>query len=253
MSDAQRTCILKIGGSEVGPESDLDPLTSLVKARIEDGWRVIVVHGGGREVSEIHETLGHEPRRVRGLRVTPEKEMPAVTMVLRGLVNARLVSALVRGGVSALGMSGVDLGVMSANFLNARELGRVGGPPRVDVDAIERLLGAGVVPVFCSVCLGPDHQPLNVNADTVAHTLAVSLQAESLDFASDVAGVRTEDGIASELRPADVRQLIQADLVTGGMIPKLQAAVAAVSSGVAGVRIGTLASLRAGTATEVHR
>lgn len=252
MSEAG-TCVLKIGGTEVGPDSDLRPLTRLVKARRKEGWRVIVVHGGGREVSDVHETMGHEPRRVRGLRVTPEEEMPAVTMVLRGVVNVRLVAALVRAGMPALGMSGVDLAVMRSEFLNARELGRVGGPPRVDVDTIERLLGADVVPVFCSVCLGPDHRPLNVNADTVAHTLAVSLQAERLDFASDVEGVRTETGFASELRPADIRQLIKAELVTGGMIPKLQAAVAAVSSGVSGVRIGTLATLRAGTATEVHR
>ena len=251
--DATKTCILKIGGAEVGPEKDLRPLVRLVKARRKEGWRVVVVHGGGSEVSAVHETMGHEPRRVRGLRVTPEKEMPAVTMVLRGVVNTRVVASLVQAGMPALGMSGVDLGVMRSDFLNARELGRVGGPPRVDVDALGRLLEAGMVLVFCSVCMGPDHRPLNVNADTVAHTLAVSLRAESLDFASDVKGVRTESGYASELCPADVRKLIQAELVTGGMIPKLQAAVAAVSTGVEGVRIGTLATLRAGTATEVHR
>ena len=183
-----RAVVIKVGGAQVNP-SRLSRLARLVAERRRDDLGVILVHGGGSEVARIQEAMGHPPRKVRGLRVTPEPAMDAVTAALRGLVNSRVVAALVARDLPALGLCGADLCLLRSDFLNSRELGRVGGPPSVNVERLGTLLQAGLLPVLASVCMGPDGRLLNVNADTVAHSVAVALGAQVLEFVSDVPGV----------------------------------------------------------------
>jgi acetylglutamate kinase len=131
-------------------------------------------------------------------------------------------------------------------------LGRVGGPPRVDSDRLLSLLAQRVMPVVAPVSLGVDGDPVNVNADTVAHALAVAVQAASLEFVSDVPGVLLEgDEVAGRLSAAEAQRLLAGSAIRGGMIPKLQAALAAVDAGVGRVRIGDLDAMNENTATEI--
>jgi acetylglutamate kinase len=212
-----------------------------------------LVHGGGPEIGQLHERLGISFRKHHGLRVTTEKSMPIVTMVLCGLVNKRIVARLVAAGLPAVGLSGVDLGLLTTQFLNREDLGRVGGPPRVDTGLLRELLKQRRIPVLAPVCLGPDGAPTNVNADTVAHAIAAAMSATELEFLSDVPGVRMpHDGTARHLSPRRVERLLASTAIRGGMIPKLQAALAAVDAGIERVRIGNLDTLMENTATEIH-
>ena len=213
---------------------------------------MVLVHGGGREIGELHELLGVPFRTVGGVRVTSTSSMALVTMVLCGAVNKRLVAHLVSSGVDALGISGADLGLIRSAFLNPDRLGRVGGAPVVSAVTLKSLLAPGRVLVLAPVCLGPDGDLVNVNADSVAQAVAVAVGAEVLEFVTDVDAVRTRDGDADRLSPAEVQALIEDEVALGGMIPKLHAALAALDGGIPRVRLGSLGSLARGAATEVR-
>jgi acetylglutamate kinase len=155
-------------------------------------------------------------------------------------------------GLDCLGVSGVDLGLLRAPLKDARNLGRVGGPPSVDAGRLRSVLENVDVLVVSPVSIGPDGSAVNVNADDAAHAIATALGAASLDFVSDIPGVRgADDAVLADLAPHDVTGLISDGVVRGGMVPKLKAAVAAVSAGVQRVRIGDLASMAAGVATVI--
>jgi len=246
------TTVLKVGGAQLQGAAQLRRLSAYVARARGAGQAVVLVHGGGPEIGELHRQLALPFRKRRGLRVTPEGSMPLVTMVLCGLVNKRIVARLVSDGLPALGLCGVDRGALRAEFLNRKVLGRVGGPPRVDRARFAELLRAGQVIVLAPVCLGSDGEPVNVNADTVAHAVAAALAAARLEFVSDVAGIRTpQRGIADRLSAAEARQLLGSEAVTGGMIPKLQAALAALDTGIDRVRVGDLPGMMNDTATEI--
>jgi acetylglutamate kinase len=248
----RRLHVIKVGGTLISNPAFLQRLGTHVSGLVEDGCPTIVVHGGGDLVTDLQRRLGVPETKHGGLRATSEEGMQLVTMALRGLANARLVAQLVSCGVEAIGVSGVDLGLLRSDYLNRARLGRVGGPPRVAAGGLARLLTQGLVPVIAPVCLGPAGGLLNVNADTVAHAVAASLEADCLDFVSDVPGVLGEEGqVVRSLSQGEVRALLEGPRVWGGMIPKLQASLAAVSAGVSRVRIGDLESLGRGGATEV--
>lgn len=244
--------VVKVGGAGLVEPQFVDSLVEHVSSLVENGHSVAVVHGGGVEIGELHERLGLVFRKELGLRVTSDEGMDIVTMVLCGLANKRLVAKLNSAGLSALGVSGADLGLLKSSFLNRERLGRVGGPPEVDGDALERLFDTAPVLVIAPVSMGPDGALLNVNADVAAQTIAVALGVTSLDFVTDVEGVKTADGSVERLNASQVNDLIRNNIVTGGMIPKLQASLAALDGGVECVRVGNLTSLRNGSATEVH-
>ncbi len=253
MSPDTSTTVIKIGGARLREEADLAALAELVQQRRAKSERLVVVHGGGAEIGELHRALDLPFEKRLGLRVTSDASMPLVTMVLAGLVNTRLVARLLEAGVPALGLSGVDGGLLRSRFIDHATLGRVGGPPRVDASLLQRLLDTDQVLVVAPVCLGPDGAPVNVNADTAAHALATALRARSLDFISDVPGVLTSDGeVAPRLSSAEVQALLHGAAITGGMIPKLQAALAALDAGVQQVRVGDLQGMQCRTATEIH-
>lgn len=251
---ALRFTVAKIGGAMLDDADELGRLCDHVAARVADGERLVLVHGGGPRISALHDALG-EPRAAHeGLRVTSERGMEITTMVLCGLVNKTLVAALLARGVRAIGLSGIDLGMLRADLADPDRLGRVGDAPQVDVEAIVRWTG-GLVPVIAPVSLGPDGRPVNVNADTAARAIAGALGAARLDFVTDVPGVRGERSKSAPIRRLNAAEaddlLRHPTAVAGGMRPKLRSAVAAVRDGVTHVRVGNLGSLRSGTATEV--
>jgi len=248
----RKTTVIKVGGARLARGEDLERLAAHVRELLNSGERTIVVHGGGPEISELHHRLEVEVEKHEGLRVTRGEGMDLTVMVLCGSVRTRIMEHFAAHDVPALGLSGADLGLLRAPLLDADLLGRVGGPPAVDLEQLERLLALGAVLVITPVSLGPDGRLVNVNADDAAHAIATAVGADSLDFLSNIPGVRDgEDEVIDQIEPAEVPQLVDEGVVRGGMVPKLRAAVAAVRAGVTRVRIGNLSTLADDRATEI--
>lgn len=247
-----RARVVKVGGSRLRDEEFTHRLAAHV-AVLARNTRVVVVHGGGPQIGALHEALGVDYEKNRGLRVTREESMPLVSMALAH-VNESLVSALGAAGVRCLGLRGVDARLMRSDLLDLRRLGRVGHAPTVRGETLRRLLDEVPVIVLSPICLGPDHRPVNVNADDVAQAVAGALRCSVFDLMTDVDGVRADDGrVLRTIDPARVEELVLDGTARGGMIPKLRAARAAISAGVGRVRIGTLESMVGGTCTQVER
>jgi acetylglutamate kinase len=227
-----RTLVIKLGGAAMGEDVDAF-LQDVVLLRFV-GMRPVVVHGGGPEISAWQKRLGIEPRFVNGLRVTDAPTMEVVKMVLTGKIGPDLVSRIHRLGGQAVGMSGEDgptLLVRPRGAEDGHELGYVGEVDQVNPEPVEAVLEQGRIPVVASVGLGVDGEAYNINADTVAAELAVALGAVKLILLTDVEGVRDSQGeLVSSLDRASAERLIASGAVTGGMIPKLRAALRALDA-----------------------
>jgi len=236
--------VLKIGGRA---QSDVDLPNALLEAARRD--RVVVVHGGGDEVSALQRRLGLTPRFNGGRRVTTVDDLEVVQMALSGSANKRLVSAFVSAGIRAVGISGEDDGFLIARATARETLGEVGTPLRIDGALIELLLGAGYVPVISP--LGRDEgtgATLNVNGDDAATAIAIAIGAEELVLVADVPGVMADGVVIPELDIERAVTLVDNGTARDGMAAKLQAARRAVELGVARVRIGNIEAIRSATA-----
>lgn len=248
-TNSQRPTVIKLGGSTLGAHDT--SLRDIATAR-RAGRSIVVVHGGGAMISAWLARAGIEAKFVRGLRATDEASLEIVVAVLAGLVNKTLVAQLSALGAPAIGLSGADAMVLQARPYDD-ELGFVGKIERVNPYAIEELLRLGHLPVIAPIAIEADGgQLLNTNADTAAGEIAAALKAESLVFLTDVEGVLdAEKRLLPTLSAADARALIASGAASGGMIPKLEAAVRAASAGCAtrivdGTRGGALAGLFSG-------
>jgi acetylglutamate kinase len=225
------TIVIKLGGSSL-EEAKANVLEDVVLLRYV-GMNPVVVHGGGPEISAMQERMGMESKFVDGLRVTDEASMEVVKMVLTGKVNPDLVMALNGLGGQAVGMSGEDgpsILVKPMPSVNGEDLGFVGEVAQINAEPITALLERNYIPVVASIGLGYDGKSYNVNADTVAAELAVSLGARKLILLTDVEGVKDAGGrLISEIVAHDVTDRIQDGTITGGMIPKVKASVRALS------------------------
>ncbi|MGE5333228.1 MAG: acetylglutamate kinase, partial [Nitrososphaerota archaeon] len=194
------------------------------------GARPVLVHGGGPEINEWLDRMGLPRRFERGLRVTDAATLDVVRMVLAGKINGDLVRLLGSLGGRAVGLTGLDGGLLRARQV-APDLGYVGAVTSVDAGAITALSTAGFIPVVAPIALGEDGAVLNVNADDAAADLARGLSAAKLLYLSDVPGILDEQGrLLSELSDADVRALITQGIIAGGMIPKAEAALRALET-----------------------
>jgi acetylglutamate kinase len=224
------TMVIKLGGAAAAT-SDVDAvLQDIVLLRFV-GMRPVLVHGGGPEISSWQERMGMTPRFVNGLRVTDAATMEVVKMVLTGKVGPELVSRIHRLGGNAIGLSGEDgptLLVRPAQH-DGEDLGLVGEVDHVNVEPVVSILDQGRIPVVASIGLGYDGEAYNVNADTVAAELAVALRATKLIVMTDVDGVHDHDGtLLSELDRGRAAALISDGVISGGMIPKVRAALRAL-------------------------
>jgi acetylglutamate kinase len=241
--------VIKVGGNELD-----DPafLAGLVAELVAFAEAPVLVHGGGKEISAALEHYGQPVQFIDGMRVTPPESMDIMEMVVCGRVNRRLVAHLVQAGRQAIGMSGVDLGLLRCEPLRIAEgdLGRVGLVTQVGVERLHALLAPGWLPVIAPVALG-EHDGLtyNVNADMVALAIAGALAANAaveLVFVSNVPGVLMAEQPIADLPAHTIEAYIQSGAISGGMIPKVRSARAALEQGVAAVRITNLAGLRTG-------
>ena len=228
------TIVVKIGGSTLGShDTTLHDLVTLQR----QGINSVVVHGGGKIISEWMAKQGVMPRFVRGLRVTDAPSLDIVVAVLTGLINKNLVASMVELGARSIGISGADDGMLRADIRDP-ELGLVGDVVDVNTDPIKAVLESGCIPIIAPVGVktGEDGaiKPtlLNINADTAAGEIAAALGASRLVFLTDVQGVLdTTRRLIPRLTERQARGLISSNVAAGGMIPKLEACLTALHSG----------------------
>ena len=213
------TRVIKIGGNEMNAPGFLEELAAQL-ARLAAAEPLVVVHGGGQDIAALQARLGLEPVKVDGLRVTDAESLAVAQMVLSGHTNKHVVRALLAAGLDAVGLSGVDGGLLRCRKKAhpTVDLGLVGEVTAVRVDLITRLLDAGTLPVISPISLGEDGQIYNVNADEAAGAIAQALPAQALDFVSNVPGVLQDGRLLSTLSPTQAEALISQGIIDGGMI-----------------------------------
>ncbi len=237
-----RTVVIKYGGNALSPDAD-DAEDAVAAAFAADvallrrvGIRVVVVHGGGPQITALSQRLGLRPRFVRGRRVTDPATLDVVKMALLGQVNPRLVGLVAGAGARAVGLSGTDGGLIRAR--PAPGLGAVGEVADVRTDLLRTLLDDGAVPVVATLGRDPDGAVCNINADTVAGAVAVALGADKLIYLTDVPGLYESFGTAdsqllSEVGADRLRAMLAAGNLRAGMVPKVESIVDALDGGVA--------------------
>lgn len=235
--------VLKIGGNVLNDETRLEEALSAFSSIPE---RKILVHGGGRAATSLAARLGIEAKMVEGRRITDDAMLEVVTMVYGGLMNKGLVAKLQSRGLNALGLTGADLNVFEAHKRTGTEIdyGWVGDIDRVNTDKLLPLLESEVIPVMAPLTHDGNGHLLNTNADTIASELAVALSTDlpvRLVYAFELPGVMTDpdqpDSVISSLDPEKYQRLRQEAVISGGMIPKLDNAFAALRAGVSEVVI----------------
>src|SRR5262245_3537736 len=231
-----RTVVVKIGGAALEDETLRRRFAEDVILLDWVGIHVVVVHGGGAQITQMLDKVGLEARFVDGIRVTDEPTLRVVEMVLAGSLNQELVRLVNHLGGAAVGLTGADGELARAQVANP-SLGRVGEVTHVDRTVIDRLID-DFIPIIAPVAAGEDGKALNVNADVFAARLAQSLGAEKLVLLTDIAGVLDRDkNLIPTLTPRAARELVGAGVIAGGMIPKVDNAVAALAAGVRKVHI----------------
>ena len=227
----KNTTIVKIGGATLGKhDTTIEDIVELQKR----GESLVIVHGGGKLITDWLVKQQVTTRFVEGERVTDEATLEVVIAVLAGLVNKELAGAINSAGGKAAGISGVDGSLIQAQVKKA-ELGYVGLIVKIYAALLETLLESGFVPVVAPLGLGLSDKPcitpqlLNINADNVAGEIATAVEAEKLIFLTDIAGVCDNSGkVLAQLAPNEVEQLLTAGKIAGGMIPKVNACLGAL-------------------------
>jgi len=243
-----QTFVIKLGGEVLGSTEALDSLAVSIALLESLSVRVVLVHGGGPQASELSRQLGLTPEIVAGRRVTTPAVLEVAKMVYAGRLNVDLLAVLRRHGVRGVGVSGVDAELVTARRrppVPVREddgserlvdFGEVGDIERVDPAVLRALLEAGYVPVVASLAADATGRPLNVNADTLAEALASALQAKKLVFLTSAPGVlrdpEDESSLVAFAVPEDLMPFLETGAIRGGMRPKVEACIRAVGNGV---------------------
>jgi acetylglutamate kinase len=248
------TRVLKVGGR---PQTDPSLAALVAEAWDALSGAMVMVHGGGDEVSALQAQLGLSSQFVDGRRVTTAQDLEVVRMALSGTANKRIVSSLVREGVRAIGLSGEDASLIAATPVDSARLGHVGSPKRINNSLLLHLIDGGYLPVVSPVSRNIGHElgpALNVNADEAAAAIAVAMDAKELLIVSDVPGVIVDDRPADTLTIAEAKGLIHDGVASGGMRAKLSAAITALDGNVPLVRISDLRGINdRGLGTRIQR
>jgi len=246
--------LVKLGGTLLDAPESRARLACELAAAAAQGIRLVVVHGGGKQMTRFLSERGIESRFVNGLRVTTPETIDAVLKVFAGSVNHELVAALIAAGASAVGLTGIDACTVEADPLDPA-LGAVGKPVRANPELLELLVAHRYIPVVACVAGDRRGRIYNVNADQMASACAAAFGAGRLLFLTDVAGVMgAECGVLSRLTAPECQNLIATGVARGGMQAKLNAAIEALDKGVGevviapGAKPGILAQLLAGEA-----
>lgn len=224
--------VIKYGGHSMDSvEKNVAFAQNLVRAKSQ-GWRLFIGHGGGPQINALLDKLAIQSSFKNGLRITTQEAMKAVEMALSGDVNPWLVSILCEQGLQAVGLSGKDCATLTAVKNSDTELGFVGAVTKVNTQLSETLIEAGYTPVLAPIGFGPEGISLNINADTATGSLAGALQADVFLLVTDVAGVLDKEKKRfNHLTKKQIELLIQDETINGGMIPKVQSCLHALSEG----------------------
>ncbi len=245
-----KTVVVKYGGHAMGDEAVAAEFARDVVLLKQVGINPIVVHGGGPQIAQMLDKLGIKSSFIDGLRVTDERTVEVVEMVLAGSINKQIAAAINRAGGLAIGICGKDGDLIrvkkvtrtkrdpDSNIERVIDLGFVGEPELVNAGLLETLAKAEIIPVIAPVGFGADGRTYNINADTAAGAIAGAMRASRLLMMTDVVGVLDKDKkLLQSLTPQRVQELIVDGTVSGGMIPKVETCLAAVAQGVEGAVI----------------
>lgn len=230
--------VVKFGGNAMGDDAEMAAFARDIVLMRQVGINPVVVHGGGPMINDMLNRLGIESRFVRGKRVTDKATVQVVEMVLTGLVNKRIVQAIMDEGGRAVGLSGKDDDLMVCEA-DDPELGFVGRPVEMNPQVLRDLFKAGIIPVVAPVATGMNpNETFNVNGDTAAGAIAGALKADRLLLLTDVSGVKDASGnVVTAMTPEEVSAMIDDGTIAGGMIPKTETALKAIEEGVRAVVI----------------
>ena len=238
----RKIIVVKYGGSAMVDETLKERVIQDVTLLKLVGFKPIIVHGGGKEISKWVGKVGMETEFVNGLRVTDEATMELAEMVL-GKVNKSLVQLVESLGVRAIGISGKDgkLLTVEKKYADGEDIGFVGEIKKVNGDILYDLLEKDFLPIVCPVGLDDEYQTYNINADDAACAIARAMKAEKLAFLTDIEGVYKDpddpETLISELRVSEAEELMEQGYIGGGMLPKLQNCIDAIENGVSRVHI----------------
>ncbi len=233
---ANKRIVIKYGGSAMIDKMLQNAVLRDIALLSSVGVQIVVVHGGGPEINQWLGKLGIKPVFLDGLRITDTETMDVVEMVLVGRVNKQIVSGINTHGSLAVGLCGIDGGLIEARTLGGGTHGLVGEVAKINTKLLTPLLEKGYVPVISSVANSHDGRSHNINADTVAGELAAALGAEKLILLTDTPGIlrnhNDPSSLIEKIRLSDARELIEQEIVKGGMKPKVECCIRSLAQGV---------------------
>ncbi len=238
---ANKRIVIKYGGSAMVDKDLQSAVLRDIALLSSVGVQIVVVHGGGPEINQWLEKLGIKPVFLDGLRITDTETMDVVEMVLVGRVNKQIVSGINNHGSLAVGLCGIDGGLIEARTLGGGTHGLVGEVAKVNIELLSPLLEKGYVPVISSVANSSDSRSHNINADTVAGELAAALGAEKLILLTDTPGILRDENdptsLIENIRLSEARELIDKAIVKKGMRPKVECCIRSLAQGVKAAHI----------------
>ncbi|MBO0992999.1 acetylglutamate kinase [Bacillus sp. SD088] len=232
----EKIIVIKCGGSMIDDLSEKFFMD--IKKMQEHGFKPIIVHGGGPAINRLLENLQIQSEFINGLRKTTEEVMEVVEMVLSGSITNKIVRSMHANGISAIGMTGSDSGLIQAEAKDFEKLGFVGEVTSINRELLLNLLSMDLVPVISPIAISENsNQYFNVNADSAAAAIAVAMNADKILFVTDVPGILKNKQVMETVSQNEVQTLIQEGVITGGMIPKVLAALKSLEGGMNRVMI----------------
>jgi len=239
-----KTIVVKYGGNAMTEPHLKNSFARDIVLLKQVGLQPIIVHGGGPQIGELLKALGKESKFIGGMRVTDQETMDVVEMVLGGKVNKEIVHLINQQGGSAVGLSGKDGDLIHARQLKISssdlaasaseiiDLGHVGEVSGINPAILKTFIDSDIIPVIAPIGVGDNGETYNINADSVAASIAAVVKSEKLILLTNTKGVMDGDTLLTGLSPSQVNQLIESEIIHGGMLPKIRCAVDALQSGV---------------------
>jgi acetylglutamate kinase len=234
-----KTFVIKYGGAAMTDDSLKAMFAKDVTLLTKIGVKIVIVHGGGKEITEMLNKLEIETRFVNGQRYTDKRTLDVVQMVLAGKINKEIVARINESGGNAVGLCGVDGDLIKAKHFkdNGQDIGLVGEITKIGVGVLTLLLNNGFLPVVAPTGVGEHGELYNINADVAAGEIAAALQSEKLLYLSDVEGVMVNGRFIPSLSEDEAKEFVEKGCINGGMIPKVNSAFKALDAGVKKVHI----------------
>lgn len=232
---AHKKIVIKLGGSTL--EGLNKAFFSNIKKLQEEGYKIIITHGGGPAINKELLKQNVTTEAINGIRVTTEDAISIVQSTLIGKVNPQLVNELNSADIKAVGLNGFDMNLLLCDFLDKETYHFVGKIKQINTDLLDVLIDQNIVPVIACIGVSEEGDGLNINGDTVASEVALAVEAESLILVTDVSGIKINNEFQKSATPKKIEQWIEEGHIYGGMIPKVQGAVECLQSGIPSVQI----------------